>query len=165
MMYRPTNCFYNCTFLCAIVLLVIGCFNITYAKHLHEPDYAQEHLACDLQCMNDGVCRFDGSQDQHELQHKIQSGKLVMKCICPLNFIGMACDIEDKNNNNECAEADSLSLFAGEQCRKPFTEYCASLKHSVGGHVSFCTNGGKCKSDYLAAQIAPGNTTANLLFQ
>ena len=146
------------------------------SDHLTEPDHNYANLLCDLECHNNGVCRFT-TKDPPALQKKMQSGYMVQQCLCPLGYRGMSCDVSVQNDPEdctgmdaatprcECAAADKLSKFAGEQCRKPFTEYCASLAKSVGGHISFCTNGGKCRSDLIAAQRSPGNTENNYLFQ
>ena len=111
---------------------------------------------------------------------------MVQECICPMGFRGMSCDVNEAEHENcqsdqqkhtdqyggsssdddcDCVVADQMSLFAGEQCRKPYTEYGASLQQTIGGHISFCTNGGKLKGDIMAAQISPGNTSSNYLFQ
>ena len=109
----------------------------------------------------------------------MQSGHMIHECICPMGFRGMSCDVVESEHESctventdkfgrtscDCIVADSMSIFAGEQCRKPFTEYGASLKNTVGGHISYCTNGGKLKGDLLAARMSPGNTTNNILFQ
>lgn len=149
----------------------------TAADHIVEPDHHNiADLVCDLECHNNGVCRYL-TKDAHELQRKIQSGLMVQQCVCPLGYRGMSCDVkvvydpehcrgkDAASPRCQCAAADSLSVFAGEQCRRPFTEFCASLSNSVGGHISYCTNGGKCKGDLIAAERSPGNTDNNYLFQ
>ena len=96
-----------------------------------------------------------------------------------MGFRGMSCDVNEAEhkscdtestnkygrNECDCVVADEMSIFAGEQCRKPYTEYGASLQQTIGGHISFCTNGGKLKGDMMAAKVSPGNTTNNYLFQ
>lgn len=147
--------------------------SLIVADHLYVADHDLHHLKCDMECQNEGVCRFF-SYERYDLQKRMQSGHQVQECICPLGFRGMACDVtveehqcetEDTSDKCNCAAADKVSKFAGEQCRKPFTEFCASLANSLGGHISYCTNGGKCRGDLLAAQISPGNTTSNYVFQ
>lgn len=149
-----------------------------YADHISEPDYSKDHLKCDLECHNYGLCRFI-TEDHGLLQQRIQSGHMVHECICPMGFRGMSCDVNeaehescDTENTNkygrsecDCVVADEMSIFAGEQCRKPYTEYGASLQQTVGGHISYCTNGGKLKGDMMAAKESPRNTTNNYLFQ
>ncbi|CAB9510993.1 EGF [Seminavis robusta] len=144
------------------------------ADHISVPDHDLHHLKCDMECHNNGVCRFF-AHEQHDLQKRMQSGHLVQECICPMGYRGMSCDVDVQTELRcmanqdakecDCAAADKISAFAGQQCRKPFTEYCASLSNSVGGHISFCTNGGKCRGDLIAAAVAPGNTANNYVFQ
>lgn len=157
--------------------LLISC---GYADHVSvsEAGYAGEQFKCDLECHNNGFCRFI-TEDYGLLQKRIQSGHMVQECICPMGFRGMSCDVNEaehdscrtENTNQygrsdcDCVVADQMSLFAGEQCRKPYTEYGASLQQTIGGHISFCTNGGKLKGDLMSAQITPNNTTKNYLFQ
>jgi hypothetical protein len=60
----------------------------------------------------------------------------------------------------DCSVAEEVSRFAGLMCRNPYTEFCAD-KYDPKESTSFCTNGGKCKSSFISAQVAPGNTTIN----
>ena len=64
----------------------------------------------------------------------------------------------------DCSIADVMSPFAGKMCRKPITEYCSG-KFQPGAALSFCTNGGRCLADFIAAQVAPGDTSVNKKFQ
>lgn len=159
-----------------IFLLLSYLLQDAAADHVTEPDHNLENMQCDLECHNNGVCRFV-TKVPHELQTKMQSGHMIQQCLCPLGYRGMSCDVgveddpEDCTGADaasprcECAAADKVSMFAGEQCRKPYTEFCASLANSVGGHISYCTHGGKCRGDLIAAQKSPGDTANNYLFQ
>ena len=158
------------------LLLLALLFHRSLSDHVEEPDHHYLSLICDLECHNNGICRYL-TQTPNELQKKMQSGHMVQECICPMGYRGMSCDVSVEDDPEdctgmdaasprcECAAADKISKFAGEQCRKPFTEFCASLSDSVGGHISFCTNGGKCLGDLIAAEKSPGNTANNFLFQ
>ncbi len=142
-------------------------------------------VSCDLQCTNGGYCALiEGTSEA--LAHEVQSGHLIQKCVCRPGFTGVACEmvVEEcslpertclssgapctQNDLGEwgcdCSLADSLSLFAGYQCRKPITEYCSG-KYDPDAVLSFCTNGGRCVGDFLAAQVAPGDTAFNRAYQ
>lgn len=141
-------------------------------------------LSCNLQCLNGGYCALiDGTTE--ELARKVQSGHLIEKCVCQPGFSGVACETaveqcilpERKCHNGapctqneleewecDCSVADSLSAFAGYQCRRPSTEYCTG-KFDPTAALSFCTNGGRCEADFLAAQVAPGDTSFNQAYQ
>ena len=144
------------------------------AEHLVQPDSTFLQLDPDMKCLNNGVARFI-TKDPHSIQMKMQSGKMTQECICPMGYRGMTCEVDEEAHDAckydpssqecDCAVADERSPFAGRQCRRPFTQYCASLKNSVGGHISFCTNSGKCKGDLMAAKYSPGDTTQNYVFQ
>jgi hypothetical protein len=136
---------------------------------------------CRLNCANGGYCSYKET-DQAQLAHDIQSGQLVQKCTCPPGFGGMGCEITGAsvcklperrcNDGSDCAQrnngeytcdclvADRVSKFAGMMCRKTFTEYC----NTASAATDFCTNGGKCKGSFVAAHLAPGNTSANAAF-
>jgi hypothetical protein len=123
---------------------------------------------CQLNCANGGHCEYTGS-DQAQLSHDIQSGNLVQTCVCQPGFVGMGCEIPSpcgvlEVQDTQCdyctVVADEMSKFAGMMCRKPFTEYCSSATATT----DFCTNGGKCMASFVAANLAPGNTTANSQF-
>jgi hypothetical protein len=144
--------------------------------------------SCDIPCANGGYCNLvDGTAD--ELVHMAQSGRLVSTCHCKPGFTGIACENihqecylpERKcsngmpcraiNNDDEstewvcdCALADSLSKFAGKMCRDPITEYCSG-KFDPHAPLVFCTNGGRCRSDVIGAQVDPRNTTVNKDYQ
>lgn len=130
---------------------------------------------------------IDGTSD--DLAHVAQSGKLVASCHCKPGFTGIACENIDqecilperkcsngspcrpKENDDgstkwacDCALADSLSEFAGQMCRNPLTEYCSG-KFDPHSPLVFCTNGGRCRADIIGAQVDPGNTTVNSLYQ
>lgn len=141
-------------------------------------------FSCNLECANGGYCALiEGTSE--ELGRQAQSGHLIEKCICPQGFTGIACDVvveqchlPDHTCSNgmpctqnalgewgcDCSIADSLSVFAGHQCRNPITEYCSG-KYEPDEAVSFCTNGGRCVGDFLAAQVAPGDTAFNKAYQ
>ena len=80
------------------------------------------------------------------------------------------CDrLPDDSYTCACHVADRVDArAAGRACRKWNTEYCTgSFQVSVSTptpQVYFCTNGGKCQSDFLAAQIAPGDASVNAQF-
>lgn len=159
-----------------LLLLISGLTPVAVAdkSHLLEPNHeVMNLLSCDMECQNNGVCRFL-TRDVKELQKKMQAGQMIQECICPMGYHGMACEVDEQKDpcskdestqECECAAADETSKFSGEQCRRPFTQYCASLKESVGGHISYCTNGGKCMGDLIAAERSPWNTKNNYLFQ
>lgn len=137
-------------------------------------------VTCDLQCANDGYCTLvEGTTE--DLARQAQSGHLIEKCVCKPGFTGLTCNAEveecslpERRCNNkarcrqddegewgcDCSEADALSFFAGHQCRNPTTEYCTG-KYDPYAALSFCSNGGRCLSDFLAAQVAPGDTAFN----
>lgn len=141
-------------------------------------------VSCDLQCSNGGYCALiDGTPE--ELAKKAQSGHLIEKCVCQPGFTGISCQTaveqcilpERKCHNGvpctqnadgewgcDCSVADSLSAFAGYQCRNPSTEYCTG-KYVPNAALSFCTNGGRCEGDFIAAQVAPGDTAFNQVYQ
>mmetsp|Transcript_18999 Transcript_18999/g.30647 ORF Transcript_18999/g.30647 Transcript_18999/m.30647 type:complete len:347 (+) Transcript_18999:81-1121(+) len=145
--------------------------------------------SCDLECANGGYCTLKrGSADS--LAQEAQSGNLIEICVCRPGFTGVACEnivhdcelperkchngapcraIEDQDDGTttwecDCSIADSMSEFAGKMCRDPITEYCTGTydPHSA---LSFCTNGGRCRADFLGASADPGNTTVNQQFQ
>ena len=149
-----------------ILCLLLSLLASVAADHIATPDFNLDNLVCDLECHHNGVCRFL-TKDPHDMQNKMQSGHMVQHCLCPLGHHGLSCDIPDdfQSDAGDCAIADSLSKFAGEQCRKPYTEYCSSLAESVGGHLSFCTHGGKCRGAQIAAKESPWDTKNNFLFQ
>ncbi|GAX13010.1 hypothetical protein FisN_2Hh495 [Fistulifera solaris] len=106
---------------------------------------------------------------------------MIEQCACDEGYGGAACDVpvepcqsDGKCKNGrpcqrqrdtgemvcDCSVAEEVSRFAGLMCRNPYTEYCAD-KYDPNESTSFCTNGGKCKSSFISAQVAPGNTTIN----
>jgi hypothetical protein len=137
-------------------------------------------MMCNLQCANDGYCTLvEGTTE--ELERTAQSGRLIEKCVCQPGFSGLTCSQkieqcnfpEQKCHNGssctqnelgewgcDCSQADELSAFAGHQCRNPTTEYCTGT-YDPNAALSFCTNGGRCLSDFLAAEVAPGDTAFN----
>ena len=140
----------------------------------------KQPAACDLYCENGGFCEYV-SDDNDELSALVQRGAMIQKCVCPTGFGGTGCEIvlqecgnDGKCHNGrpcsaetgtcECADAEHVSKFAGMMCHRPYTEYCADRYHPDDDNdepLQFCTNGGKCKSSIIAAQVAPGNTTMN----
>jgi hypothetical protein len=70
-----------------------------------------------------------------------------------------ACYVADTIGRD--AAGATVGAFAGRACRKGYTEYCSSRYDPAAAKLYFCTNGGKCLADFLAARVAPGNTTAN----
>lgn len=145
---------------------------------------ASTDVSCDLGCKNGGYCTLvEGTVE--ELSHEAQSGHLIEECVCQPGFTGTACETvveecslpERKCHNGasctqnadgewgcDCSMADSLSAFAGYQCRNPVTEYCTG-KYDPNSALSFCTNGGRCEGDFLAAKVAPGDTSFNKAYQ
>jgi hypothetical protein len=143
------------------------------------------HVAsCDLECANGGYCTLVQGTEA-ELAHEAQSGLLIEVCVCRPGFTGVACDnileqcalperlchnkVPCKRDSNgdwgcDCSIAESLSNFAGSMCRSPITEYCTG-KFDSNSALSFCTNGGRCLADFIAAKIAPGDTTVNKKYQ
>lgn len=142
-----------------------------------------DDLQCTLSCENGGYCSYVAT-DIDVLTHEVQSGQLIQKCICQPGFGGLGCEIEVEecavpermcHNGLPCVEtaagdwkcdcniADGVSSFAGSMCRKPYTEYCSGKFREAD--LTFCTNGGKCKSDFIAAEVAPGNFSVNEHYQ
>jgi hypothetical protein len=149
-------------------------------------------FTCSLNCLNSGYCEYVTGSDA-ELQAMLQSGIMIMQCICPEQYTGMGCELErpvcnlstlkcpngaaceqDPHDptqyNCDCSIADTVSYRASQFCRRTYTEYCYSgsssqLKRDTEMGIAFCTNGGKCKGDILAAKEAPWNTTANALYE
>jgi hypothetical protein len=149
---------------------------------------------CSLNCENDGHCEFV-NENGEELQMLVQSGRMIMQCICPIQYTGMGCEqdrpvcdistlacpngspcevnaTDPKTFQCDCSVADTISHTASRFCRQTYTEYCLSandLSSILVGNgnleIAFCTNGGKCKADLIAAQVAPGNTTVNSLYE
>jgi hypothetical protein len=145
--------------------------------------------ACEMKCANGGYCSLV-ERTTDELARMAQSGKLISSCVCKPGFAGVACENLDqdcilpekkcsngfpcraiKTDSNgttewscDCALADSLSDFAGKMCRNPLTEYCNG-KFDPHAPMAFCTNGGRCRGDFLGAQVDPGNTTVNSFYQ
>ena len=150
-------------------------------------------FTCSLNCENGGYCEYVTGSDA-ELQVKLQSGVLIMQCICPETYTGLGCEQErpvcdmntlkcpngmpcDPDPSNatryhcDCSMADAISHRASQFCRRTYTEYCFSSssnnqwKRDAAMGLAFCTNGGKCKADIIAAREAPWNTTANALYE
>lgn len=156
----------------------------SFAEGSTGTDVSSTGVSCDLQCANGGYCTLvEGTFE--ELAHDAQSGHLIEQCVCRPGFTGVACDtvVEEcslpertchngapctQNSSGEwgcdCSIADSLSLFAGYQCRNPTTEYCSG-KYDPNAALSFCTHGGRCIGDFLAAEVAPGDTAFNKAYQ
>lgn len=77
---------------------------------------------------------------------------------------GKACDLlPDGSRTCACHVADAVDpQLAGLFCRRWTTEYCTGqLEVSDTNEIYFCTNGGKCQADFIAAQIAPGDVSVN----
>jgi EGF-like domain len=148
-------------------------------------------VSCDLECSNGGYCTLlDGTEA--ELAHKAQSGMLIEVCVCPPGYTGVTCEnvveectLPERTCHNkvpcrkitssssssftgewscDCSLAESISNFAGRMCRDPITEYCTG-KFTHNSALSFCTNGGRCLGDFIAAKIAPGDTSVNKKYQ
>lgn len=141
--------------------------------------------SCDLLCSNGGYCTLiPGTSD--ELAKQAQKGTLIETCVCPPGFTGLACEnileqcvlperkcyngapcIQHESTGEwacDCTLADSLSTFAGQMCRDPITEYCTG-RYMPDTALSFCTNGGRCLADFIAAKVAPGDTSVNRQYQ
>jgi hypothetical protein len=140
---------------------------------------------CDLDCLNNGYCTYI-LEDNGELARHVQSGSLVEECICPSGYGGLACDyrvqqcsLPDRVCHNgvpcaqskisgtwmcDCTIADRVSAFAGKMCRDPYTEYCSG-RFDPDSSLTFCTNGGKCKSTLMGAQVGPENVSTNTAYQ
>ena len=138
--------------------------------------------SCEMNCEH-GFCEMVQG-DQELLQHLFQSGQLLQHCSCPYGWTGTGCELEveqcDVNSmtcpngtpctnehgayNCDCSVANSLSKLARQQCRRPYTDYC-SATYDPNKPLSFCTNGGVCRASVMAAEVAPGNTTVNALYE
>eukprot|EP00527_Entomoneis_sp_CCMP2396_P001959 CAMPEP_0198139342 /NCGR_PEP_ID=MMETSP1443-20131203/2671_1 /TAXON_ID=186043 /ORGANISM="Entomoneis sp., Strain CCMP2396" /LENGTH=368 /DNA_ID=CAMNT_0043801451 /DNA_START=176 /DNA_END=1282 /DNA_ORIENTATION=- len=134
---------------------------------------------CLFQCENGGLCEFV-SEDVQQLRHIAQAGGLIQRCRCPPGWGGVVCEIPietcnlqtrmcdvsgrpcDKVGNQwscHCNVADKkVGNFASTVCRRGYTEYCSDY-YDPDGPLYFCTNGGKCNSDYLSARERPGDLT------
>jgi EGF-like domain len=146
---------------------------------------AAANTHCDLECANGGYCTLKEGDDVTLAKHA-QSGSLIEVCVCRPGFTGVACentmeqcDSEEGKCHNglpceqdsatgewgcDCTIADSINSFAGKMCRNPTTEYCTG-KFQPNSDLYFCTNGGRCLADFIAAQLAPGDTTVNRVYQ
>jgi hypothetical protein len=149
-------------------------------------------FTCSLNCVNSGYCEYVTGSDA-ELKAMLQSGIMIMQCVCPEQYTGLGCEQArpicnlstlkcpngapcdpDPHNptqyNCDCSIADTISPRASQFCRRTYTEYCYSggsnqLKRDTAMGIAFCTNGGKCKGDLIAAREAPWNTSANALYE
>lgn len=139
--------------------------------------FVRKSSLCTLQCLNGGVCEISVGYEQTLAM--IQSGHMIQACLCAPGFTGIACEValqkcssmdqcQDEMGNcsssgycsNHCYAANQVSPFASAMCQRPVTEYCGT------DHLRyFCTNGGKCRADIMAARIAPGDTSKNILFE
>ena len=90
-----------------------------------------------------------------------ETGESYATYTCELS--GKPCDIlPDGTPTCACHVADAVDKnFAGRACRRWNTEYCTGELDVDSEKVYLCTNGGKCQSDFIAAQIAPGDTKVN----
>lgn len=89
-----------------------------------------------------------------------QTGESVR--ICELSRL--PCDfLPDGTSTCACHVADAVDPdgLAGNACRHWNTEYCEGKLDLRAETIYLCTNGGKCQSDFIAAQIAPGDTKVN----
>lgn len=123
---------------------------------------------CRLNCENGGYCQQIQVDDKIRA---VRSGELVERCVCPTDnqglklFAGMGCDIpvdDSARDFDECELMDYVSPLAGRMCRHPYTDYCSS---EIKANPPYCTNGGKCRGDLIAASVAPGDTAANSLYE
>ena len=139
---------------------------------------------CLIPCHNGGVCQFVADKVS-DIRHVAQQGGLIQRCLCPPGFGGVACEIPIEECNLDtltcpisglpcerlshdredqpvwtchCHLVDQVdpSGFSGTACRRGYTEYCSDY-YDPHAPLYFCTNGGKCLSDYLSAQEAPGD--------
>ena len=134
--------------------------------------------SCEMNCEH-GFCEYvGGNQNTHQLSY--QSGRMLQRCVCHDGWTGTGCELEAQqcdmatgkcpngrdceNGNCDCSTADALSPVASRQCRNPYTEYCSSA-YNPNVELSFCTNGGVCRGSLMAAQVAPGDTSVNALYE
>ena len=143
---------------------------------------------CSLNCENNGVCQYlNGTME--ELQNRMQSGYMIMKCQCTEGYTGLGCeqvrptcnvptlkcpngvpcDTYPGSNPTQyhcdCSVADRISSTTARFCRNTYTEYCSPGIINGANEISFCTNGGKCKGDIISAQLAPFNTSVNANYE
>ena len=163
-------------------LLILASMSVVAMGQQEEPSVMVP--SCDLECANGGYCLLEEGTAE-ELAKDAQSGHLIEVCICQPGYTGIACEnlleqcsLPERRCHNgapcsqnkdgewgcDCSIADVMSPFAGKMCRKPITEYCSG-KFQPGAALSFCTNGGRCLADFIAAQVAPGDTSVNKKFQ
>ena len=90
-----------------------------------------------------------------------ETGESIATFTCELS--GLPCDhLPDGSASCACHVADAVDAnFAGNACRRWNTEYCTGELDMNSETIYLCTNGGKCQSDFIAAQIAPGDTKVN----
>lgn len=90
-----------------------------------------------------------------------ESGEIEDTYTCALS--GKPCDhLPDGSSTCACHVADAVDpSFAGSFCRRWNTEYCTGSLDVDAAQIYLCTNGGKCQSDFIAAQIAPGDVKVN----
>jgi hypothetical protein len=145
--------------------------NGTSGQALQDGDEFWKFPTCTLQCQNGGSCNFvKGKAD--ELAKKAQSGELIEECICKDGYSGLTCQIPciDKGtsigNGTSQWECDD-SIFAKSLSSEyaGTTEYCSGEVFNIHTLPQFCTNGGRCRADFLGAEADPGNTTVNRNFQ
>jgi hypothetical protein len=149
------------------------------------PLAATYNSSCTLNCEHGGYCAMIPG-DEKQLAHQVQSGELIQECVCMADYGGLGCEQTTEKCSLstrkcpsgadctlstatgewtcDCAIADRVSSFAGNMCRKRYTEYCSGA-YAPDRALIYCTNGGKCKSDFITAKVAPGNASANLEFQ
>jgi len=110
-------------------------------------------IGCEIpveRCMPD----YDGPPDPND-----PDGGPSYRC----QLSGKPCDaLPDGSRTCACHVADAVDrTLAGYVCRHWNTEYCYGRLDLSQPHIYLCTNGGKCQSDFIAAQIAPGDLSVN----
>mmetsp|Transcript_15069 Transcript_15069/g.32917 ORF Transcript_15069/g.32917 Transcript_15069/m.32917 type:complete len:482 (+) Transcript_15069:172-1617(+) len=148
-----------------------------FSGHDTHTKLAPKGKDCVIDCENGGLCEFV-SDSLRELRHIFQSGGLIQRCRCPPGWGGVACEIPtencilrtktcelsgrscDKVGNQwtcHCNIADQVdNNLAAAVCRRGYTEYCSDY-YDPEGPLYYCTNGGKCNSDFLSAEESPGD--------
>lgn len=146
------------------------------------PVDALEHLdVCQLECLNDGICRkgvkdlgiiTDIAQNVEELNQT--SNADFEHCVCPSGFVGLRCEHKVEicpggehvclhgstcvanGNEQSCDCTTSTFTLAGSSCEHKSFVSCNQDELGTAQPRSFCVNGGICKTLVSETEAHPG---------